>query len=167
MVLICPQHWLTGLYQPPGRASSTDQMPQPLICNAVQMYCINRDQPMLEGESKLRTKIYGGAVLCRIGIDFSWILKDVKTRIINLSSRIPMLPTFLSQRKIRWPRWSAIIPKRHPHLPKPQTLKFISLSAFLIIGSITAFSVAATFLAIKPLDFTAPNALPIRAQVSV
>ncbi len=51
----------------------------------------------------------------------------------------------------------------HPRIL--QMLKHIFLSALLISGSITVFTVSATYLAIKPLDFTAPTALPIQAEV--
>ncbi len=47
-----------------------------------------------------------------------------------------------------------------------QGSRLICFSAFLIIGSVTVFSVAANYLAIKPLKFSAPNALPIQAQAS-
>ncbi|KJA21283.1 hypothetical protein HYPSUDRAFT_55557 [Hypholoma sublateritium FD-334 SS-4] len=52
-----------------------------------------------------------------------------------------------------------------PHPLKFQTLKLVSLSAFLIIVSITVFSTAATYLAVKPLKFSAPDALPVQAQI--
>ncbi|KJA21289.1 hypothetical protein HYPSUDRAFT_739272 [Hypholoma sublateritium FD-334 SS-4] len=53
------------------------------------------------------------------------------------------------------------------HPPTLQKLKLIFLSAFLIVGSTTIFSMAATHLAIKPLNFIAPNAQLIRAQIVV
>lgn len=74
-----------------------------------------------------------------------------------------MLPFFFLHSKAQ--RRKPALFEMRPQAFILQTLKLISLSAFLITGSITVFSVAAAYLAVRPLDFTAPNALPIEARV--
>ena len=73
-----------------------------------------------------------------------------------------MLPFFFTHSEVQ-PCKGYVGRLLHPRIL--QTLKHIFLSVLLIFGSITVFSVSATYLAIKPLDFTAPAALPIQAEV--